>query len=75
MSFFSKNTFVWFWFSKCFPFVYLQISEDFHCDLNSEHLKNFLKPHTAHVDQSTLARSAIFSITYPSPDIYLVIKV
>uniref|UniRef100_A0A8C6V2M6 Dedicator of cytokinesis 8 n=1 Tax=Neogobius melanostomus TaxID=47308 RepID=A0A8C6V2M6_9GOBI len=30
--------------------------------------------HTPHVDQSSLARAAIFSITYPSPDIYLVIK-
>ncbi|XP_060894763.1 dedicator of cytokinesis protein 8 isoform X1 [Labrus mixtus] len=52
-----------------------KISEDFYCDLNSEQFKNFLKPHTSHVDQSTLARSAIFSITYPSPDIYLVIKI
>ncbi|XP_074525840.1 dedicator of cytokinesis protein 8 [Halichoeres trimaculatus] len=52
-----------------------KISEDFYCDLNSEQLKNFLRSHTPHVDQSTLARSAIFSITYPSPDIYLVIKI
>uniref|UniRef100_A0AAQ4RZE4 Dedicator of cytokinesis 8 n=1 Tax=Gasterosteus aculeatus aculeatus TaxID=481459 RepID=A0AAQ4RZE4_GASAC len=52
-----------------------KISENFYFDLNSEHLKNILKPHTPHVDQSTLARSAIFSITYPSPDIYLVIKI
>ncbi|XP_068560329.1 dedicator of cytokinesis protein 8 isoform X1 [Cebidichthys violaceus] len=52
-----------------------KISENFYFDLNSEQLKNFLKPHTPHVDQSTLARSAIFSITYPSPDIYLVIKI
>uniref|UniRef100_A0A3Q3MR76 Dedicator of cytokinesis 8 n=1 Tax=Labrus bergylta TaxID=56723 RepID=A0A3Q3MR76_9LABR len=52
-----------------------KISENFYCDLNSEQFKNFLKPHTSHVDQSTLARSAIFSITYPSPDIYLVIKI
>ncbi|XP_034548107.1 dedicator of cytokinesis protein 8 isoform X1 [Notolabrus celidotus] len=52
-----------------------KISENFYCDLNSEQFKNFLKPHTPHVDQSTLARSAIFSITYPSPDIYLVIKI
>lgn len=52
-----------------------QISENFYCDLNLEQFKNFLKPHTPHVDQSTLARSAIFSVTYPSPDIYLVIKV
>uniref|UniRef100_A0A8C2ZY45 Dedicator of cytokinesis 8 n=1 Tax=Cyclopterus lumpus TaxID=8103 RepID=A0A8C2ZY45_CYCLU len=61
--------------SSTFPlFVSLQISENFYFDLNSEQLKNFLKPHTPHVDQSSLARSAIFSITYPSPDIYLVIK-
>uniref|UniRef100_A0A4W6C4Z7 Dedicator of cytokinesis 8 n=1 Tax=Lates calcarifer TaxID=8187 RepID=A0A4W6C4Z7_LATCA len=51
------------------------ISENFYCDLNSEQFKNFLKPHVPHVDQSTLARSAIFSITYPAPDIYLVIKI
>uniref|UniRef100_A0A8C9YQ63 Dedicator of cytokinesis 8 n=1 Tax=Sander lucioperca TaxID=283035 RepID=A0A8C9YQ63_SANLU len=52
-----------------------KISEDFHFDLNSEQLKNFLKPHTPHIDPSTQAKSAIFSVTYPSPDIYLVIKV
>uniref|UniRef100_A0A4W6CA93 Dedicator of cytokinesis 8 n=1 Tax=Lates calcarifer TaxID=8187 RepID=A0A4W6CA93_LATCA len=52
-----------------------KISENFYCDLNSEQFKNFLKPHVPHVDQSTLARSAIFSITYPAPDIYLVIKI
>ncbi|XP_030272401.1 dedicator of cytokinesis protein 8 isoform X4 [Sparus aurata] len=52
-----------------------KISENFYCDLNSEQYKNFLKPHTPNVDHSTLARSAIFPITYPSPDIYLVIKI
>ncbi|XP_075905606.1 dedicator of cytokinesis protein 8 isoform X1 [Nelusetta ayraudi] len=52
-----------------------KITENFYCDLNSEQFKGFLKPHTSHVDPSTLARSAIFSITYPSPDIYLVIKI
>ncbi|XP_069555622.1 dedicator of cytokinesis protein 8 isoform X2 [Brachyistius frenatus] len=52
-----------------------KISENFYCDLNSEQLKNLLKPHTPHLDHSTLARSAIFSITYPSPDIFLVIKI
>lgn len=60
---------------ELFTFVSLQISEDFHFDLNSEQLKNFLKPHTPHIDPSTQAKSAIFSVTYPSPDIYLVIKV
>ncbi|KAK2837136.1 hypothetical protein Q5P01_014348 [Channa striata] len=52
-----------------------KISENFYCDLNSEQFRNFLKPHTPNMDSSTLARSAIFSITYPSPDIYLVIKI
>ncbi|XP_034450748.1 dedicator of cytokinesis protein 8 isoform X1 [Hippoglossus hippoglossus] len=52
-----------------------KISENFYCDLNSEHFKNFLKLHTPNVDHSTLARSAIFSVTYPTPDIYLVIKI
>ncbi|KAM6965427.1 LOW QUALITY PROTEIN: dedicator of cytokinesis protein 8 [Aplochiton taeniatus] len=52
-----------------------KMSENFYCDLNSDQLKGFLKPHTPHVDQSTLSRAAIFSITYPSPDIYLVIKI
>uniref|UniRef100_A0A3Q3JUV4 Dedicator of cytokinesis 8 n=1 Tax=Monopterus albus TaxID=43700 RepID=A0A3Q3JUV4_MONAL len=52
-----------------------KISENFYCDLNSDQFKNFLKPHTPHVNNSALAKSAIFSITYPSPDIYLVIKI
>uniref|UniRef100_A0A7N8YL97 Dedicator of cytokinesis 8 n=1 Tax=Mastacembelus armatus TaxID=205130 RepID=A0A7N8YL97_9TELE len=52
-----------------------KISENFYFDLNSEQFRNFLKPHTPHVDNSTLAKSAIFSITYPSQDIYLVIKI
>uniref|UniRef100_A0A669CEW2 Dedicator of cytokinesis 6 n=1 Tax=Oreochromis niloticus TaxID=8128 RepID=A0A669CEW2_ORENI len=52
-----------------------KISENFYFDLNSDQMKGLLKPHTPHVAISTLARSAIFSITYPSPDIFLVIKV
>ncbi|XP_029915260.1 dedicator of cytokinesis protein 8 isoform X2 [Myripristis murdjan] len=52
-----------------------KISENFYCDLNPEQFKNFLKPHTPNVAPSSLARSAIFSITYPSPDVYLVIKI
>uniref|UniRef100_A0A3Q2PRN9 Dedicator of cytokinesis 8 n=1 Tax=Fundulus heteroclitus TaxID=8078 RepID=A0A3Q2PRN9_FUNHE len=52
-----------------------KISENFYCDLNSEQFRNFLKPHTPHVDHSTLSRSGIFSVTYPSSDIYLVIKI
>ncbi|XP_051569546.1 dedicator of cytokinesis protein 7-like isoform X3 [Myxocyprinus asiaticus] len=51
-----------------------KISEDFHFDLNSDQMKSLLRPHNPHVAISTLARSAIFSITYPSHDIFLVIK-
>ena len=57
----------------CLPLP--QISENFYCDLNPDHLRGYLKGHTPQVDHSSLARSAIFSVTYPSPDIYLVIKV
>ncbi|NWR21590.1 DOCK8 protein, partial [Emberiza fucata] len=52
-----------------------KISENFHCDLNSDSLRGFLRSHTPYIDLSTQARSAIFSVTYPSPDIYLVIKI
>uniref|UniRef100_A0A3B4E640 Dedicator of cytokinesis 6 n=1 Tax=Pygocentrus nattereri TaxID=42514 RepID=A0A3B4E640_PYGNA len=52
-----------------------KISENFHFDLNSEQMKSLLRSHTPVMAISTLARSAIFSITYPSPDIFLVIKV
>lgn len=38
-------------------------------------MKGLLRSHTPHTAISTLARSAIFSITFPSPDIFLVIKV
>uniref|UniRef100_A0A672MKY1 Dedicator of cytokinesis 6 n=1 Tax=Sinocyclocheilus grahami TaxID=75366 RepID=A0A672MKY1_SINGR len=51
-----------------------KISEDFHFDLNSDQMKSLLRPHSPHAAISTLARSTIFSITYPSPDIFLVIK-
>ncbi|XP_067416642.1 dedicator of cytokinesis protein 6 isoform X2 [Emydura macquarii macquarii] len=51
-----------------------KISENFYFDLNPEHMKGLLRAHGAHPAISTLARSAIFSITYPSPDIFLVIK-
>ncbi|KAM9493063.1 dedicator of cytokinesis protein 7 isoform 2-T2 [Clarias gariepinus] len=51
-----------------------KISENFHFDLNSDQMKNMLRPHNPHTAISTLARSAIFSITDPSPDVFLVIK-
>lgn len=58
--------------SLCFGF---QISENFFFDLNSEQTKAMLRPHIQTAAISTLARSAVFSITYPSQDVFLVIKV
>ncbi|XP_019631396.1 PREDICTED: dedicator of cytokinesis protein 7-like [Branchiostoma belcheri] len=51
-----------------------KISENFYFDLNSDQVKSMLKPHMTYPDISTLSRSAIFSITYPSSDVFLVIK-
>ncbi|XP_039614776.1 dedicator of cytokinesis protein 8 isoform X1 [Polypterus senegalus] len=52
-----------------------KISENCYCDLNSDQFKGFLRSHVPSIAPSSLAKSAIFSITYPSPDIYLVIKI
>ncbi|XP_061094663.1 dedicator of cytokinesis protein 7 isoform X12 [Conger conger] len=51
-----------------------KISENFFFDLNSEQTKSMLRPHIPSAAISTLARSAIFSITYPSQDVFLVIQ-
>uniref|UniRef100_A0A3B4A7C3 Uncharacterized protein n=1 Tax=Periophthalmus magnuspinnatus TaxID=409849 RepID=A0A3B4A7C3_9GOBI len=51
-----------------------KISENFFFDLNSEQTKGMLRPHIQTAAISTLARSAVFSITYPSQDVFLVIK-
>ncbi|CAH2294063.1 dedicator of cytokinesis 8 isoform X1 [Pelobates cultripes] len=52
-----------------------KISENFHCDLNSEVFKVFLRNHTPSIDPSSQAKAALFSITYPSQDIFLVVKI
>ncbi|XP_023378446.1 dedicator of cytokinesis protein 8 [Pteropus vampyrus] len=52
-----------------------KISENFHCDLNSDQFKGFLRAHTPSVATSSQAKSAVFSVTYPSSDIYLVVKI
>lgn len=52
-----------------------KISENFYFEMNTESIKGMLRNHVAYQDVSTLARACIFGITYPSPDIYLVIKV
>ncbi|XP_030062505.1 dedicator of cytokinesis protein 7 isoform X9 [Microcaecilia unicolor] len=51
-----------------------KISENFYFDLNSEQIKGMLRPYVTPAAISTLARSSIFSITYPSQDVFLVIK-
>uniref|UniRef100_A0A8C3UW20 Dedicator of cytokinesis 8 n=1 Tax=Catharus ustulatus TaxID=91951 RepID=A0A8C3UW20_CATUS len=61
--------------ATCWGYSYVRISENFHCDLNSDSLRGLLRSHTPSIDLSTQARSAVFSVTYPSPDIYLVIKI
>lgn len=61
------------WWPSCL--LCPQISENFYFDLNSDSTKGLLRAHGTHPAISTLARSAIFSVTYPSPDIFLVIKV
>lgn len=52
-----------------------KISENFYFDMTPEHTKQMLSRHVPYQEISTLSRSCIFDITYPSPDIYLVIKV
>lgn len=63
------------WFYNYLFVCVPQISENFFFDLNSEQTKAMLRPHIQTAAISTLARSAVFSITYPSQDVFLVIKV
>ena len=51
-----------------------KISENFYFDMNSEGMKRMLDSHIPYCDVSTQSRSCIFDVTYPSPDLFLVIK-
>ncbi|CAH1775987.1 unnamed protein product, partial [Owenia fusiformis] len=51
-----------------------KISENFYFDMTPEPVKKMLGAHIPYQDISTLSRSCVFSITYPSPDVFLVIK-
>ncbi|KAL3252390.1 hypothetical protein MRX96_017703 [Rhipicephalus microplus] len=51
-----------------------KVSENFYFDMNSEPMKRMLSDHIPYHDISTLCRSCIFNITYPSTDLFLVIK-
>lgn len=51
-----------------------KLSENFYFDMNSEELKRMLTSHVPYSDVSTQSRSAIFEITNPSTDLFLVIR-
>lgn len=51
-----------------------KLSENFYFDMNSESLKRMLTSHVPYSDVSTQSRSAIFEITNPSSDLFLVIR-
>lgn len=51
-----------------------KISENFYFDMNTENIKRMLNSHVPYADISTASRSAIFEITHPSNDLFLVIR-
>lgn len=52
-----------------------KISESFHLDCNPSDIQHMLDDHWEERSMASLSRSAIFNITYPSSDVYLIIKV
>ena len=54
---------------------HFQISENFHFDMNQDWHKKMIAPYNkGKTDISTLAKSCIFSVTYPSSEVCLVVK-
>ncbi|CAN8004691.1 unnamed protein product, partial [Ixodes hexagonus] len=51
-----------------------KVSENFYFDMNPEPMKRMLSSHIPYHDISTLSRACIFNITYPSTDLFLVVK-
>lgn len=51
-----------------------KVTENFYFDMNSESLKRLLRSHIHYQDLSTLSRTAIFSLSELTPDMFLVIK-
>ncbi|XP_011501940.1 PREDICTED: dedicator of cytokinesis protein 7 [Ceratosolen solmsi marchali] len=51
-----------------------KVSENFYVDMNTESLKRMLGSHVAYSDGSTLARNCILSISKPSTDLFLVVR-
>ena len=52
-----------------------KISESFHLDCNTSDIQQKWRDSSEERSLASLARSAIFNITYPSSDVYLIIKV
>ncbi|XP_047738300.1 dedicator of cytokinesis protein 7 isoform X2 [Hyalella azteca] len=51
-----------------------KISENFCFDMNPDPLKKMLTSHIPYQDISTLSRTCILEISYPSPDVFLVVR-
>lgn len=51
-----------------------KISENFYFDMNSENIKRMLTSHVPYADISTQSRTAVFEVTNPSNDLFLVIR-
>lgn len=51
-----------------------KLSENFHFDLNPEAIKKMLSSHVPYADMSTQSRTALFEISHPSQELYLVIR-
>lgn len=51
-----------------------KLSENFYFDMNTDGLKRMLSAHVPYSDISTQSRSAVFEISNPSSDLFLVIR-
>ncbi|KAL7748929.1 hypothetical protein RI367_005577 [Sorochytrium milnesiophthora] len=52
-----------------------RLSENFYCDMNSEELYTSLTDAPAgKMDDATMARKALFKVTVPSPNVFLIVK-
>ncbi len=52
-----------------------KISETFHLDCNQSDIQHMLDDHFDERSMASLSRSAIFNVTYPNSDVFLIIKV
>ena len=52
-----------------------KISESFHLDCKPSVITHMLDVHVEERSMASLSRTAIFNVSYPSPDVFLVVKV